>query len=150
MKKASANHVKNLEKASYTIIVTGDTNGDGKISVTDMLAVKAHVLKKSTMSGTVAQAADTSGDSAISITDFIQLKAHILGKSNVEAKSVSSTQQRSAVPNGIAQLASKTGDEPIVTTNYAVTESFAPESQTVVVLNQTVALVPNKKSLVTV
>ena len=70
-------------KASATIVVTGDTSGDGKITVTDMLAIKAHILKKSTLSDAYAQAADTSGDSAISITDFLQLKAHILGKSNV-------------------------------------------------------------------
>ncbi len=70
-------------KASATIVVTGDTSGDGKITVTDMLAIKAHILKKSTLSNAFAQAADTSGDSAISITDFLQLKAHILGKSNV-------------------------------------------------------------------
>lgn len=71
-------------KATVTVVVTGDTNGDGNISVTDMIAVKSHVLKKSTLSGAAAQAADTSGDNAISITDFIQIKAHILGKSTIE------------------------------------------------------------------
>ena len=75
-------------KASYTIIVTGDTNGDGKITITDMLAVKAHVLKKSTLNGIAAKAADTSGDQSISITDFIQLKAHILGKDDVEPSGI--------------------------------------------------------------
>ena len=137
-------------KASYTIIVTGDTNGDGNISITDMIAIKAHILKKSTLSGVYATAADTNGDNGISITDFIQVKAHILGKSKVEAKSATTAQQRGVVSNGIVQLASKTGNEPVVTTNYAITESFTSEPQTVIVLNQTVALVPNKKSLVTV
>jgi hypothetical protein len=51
-----------------------------------MLAVKSHLLKKSTLSGAAGKAADTSGDKAISITDFIQIKAHILGKDKVQAR----------------------------------------------------------------
>jgi hypothetical protein len=73
-------------KASYTIIVTGDTNGDGNITITDMIAIKAHVLKKSTLSGAYAIAADTSGDGGVSVTDFIQIKAFILGKGNITAR----------------------------------------------------------------
>lgn len=73
-------------KAKVTAVVTGDTNGDGNITITDMLAVKSHLLKKSTLSGAAAKAADTSGDKAISITDFIQIKAHILGKDKIQPK----------------------------------------------------------------
>ena len=73
-------------KQTLTIVVTGDTNGDGNITITDMLAVKSHLLKKSTLTGAAAKAADTSGDKAISITDFIQIKAHILGKDKVQAR----------------------------------------------------------------
>jgi len=71
-----------------TVVVTGDTNGDGNISITDMISVKADLLKKSQLSGAYSQAADTNGDNAISITDFIQLKAHILGKSSLEKPEV--------------------------------------------------------------
>ncbi|MBO7245452.1 MAG: dockerin type I repeat-containing protein, partial [Clostridia bacterium] len=67
-----------------TVVVTGDTNGDGNISVTDMISVKAHILKKSTLTDAYAKAGDTNGDGGISITDFIQIKAHILGKSSLE------------------------------------------------------------------
>ena len=73
----------NNMKASYTIIVTGDTNGDGKITVTDMLSVKSHILNKTELSGALATAADTNGDGIISITDFIQIKASILGKGSI-------------------------------------------------------------------
>ena len=51
-----------------------------------MIAVKSHVLKKSTLEGAAALAGDVSGDGAITITDFIQIKAHILGKSQVTPK----------------------------------------------------------------
>lgn len=76
----------NTVKASYTVIVTGDTNGDGAISVTDMIAIKAHILNKSTLTGVYATAANTNGDSGISITDFIQVKAKILGKGSITAR----------------------------------------------------------------
>ena len=76
------------EKVSATIVVTGDINGDSKITISDMLAAKAHLLKKSALNGAYSKAADTNGDGIISITDFIQLKAHILGMSKVEPKSV--------------------------------------------------------------
>ncbi len=72
--------------ASYLAIVTGDTNGDGSVSITDMISVKAHLLKKSTLSGAYATAADTNGDGTISITDFIQLKAQILKKGDLIAR----------------------------------------------------------------
>ena len=76
----------NTVKASYTVVVTGDTNGDGSISVTDMISIKAHILKKSTLKGAYSTAADTSGDKDITITDFIQIKAKILGKGNITAR----------------------------------------------------------------
>lgn len=73
-------------KQTLTVVVTGDVNGDGNITITDMLAVKSHLLKKSILSGAQAKAADTSGDKAISITDFIQIKAHILGKDKIQPR----------------------------------------------------------------
>jgi hypothetical protein len=68
---------------SLTVVVTGDSNGDGAITVTDMLAVKSHVLNKTKLSGVSLTAGDTNGDGAITVTDFIQIKAQILGKGNV-------------------------------------------------------------------
>ena len=67
----------------YTVIVTGDTNGDGKISITDMLAVKANVLKKSNLTGAYQKAADVNGDGRITITDFIKTKATLLKKDTI-------------------------------------------------------------------
>ena len=73
-------------KKRLTIIVTGDVNGDGDITVTDMIAIKADILNKSKLSGVYSKAADTNGDSTISITDFIQIKAHILGKDSIKGR----------------------------------------------------------------
>ncbi len=72
-----------IVKKSYVAVVTGDINGDGAVSITDMLALKAHLLKKSNLSGVYAAAADTSGDGTVSITDFLKIKAKILNKGEI-------------------------------------------------------------------
>jgi len=76
----------NTVTAQCTVIVTGDTNGDGNVNITDMIAIKAHVLEKTLLSGVYAIAADTSGEGNISITDFIQVKSKILGKGDIVAR----------------------------------------------------------------
>ena len=73
----------NQVKASYTLVVTGDPSGDGKTTITDLIAIKAHLLRKSLLTGLAALGADTSGEGEITITDFIQIKASILGKGTI-------------------------------------------------------------------
>ena len=71
------------EVKRYSIVVTGDTNGDGKINITDMIAVKACTLKKSGLSGVYEKAGDVNGDGKINITDFIKVKATTLKKDTI-------------------------------------------------------------------
>lgn len=73
----------NKATKKYTIVVTGDTNGDGKINITDMIAVKACTLKKSDLSGAYEKAGDVNGDGKINITDFIKIKATTLKKDSI-------------------------------------------------------------------
>lgn len=68
---------------SYFTVVTGDTNGDGKINITDMIAIKANILKKSKLDGVYLEAADVNGDGKINITDFIKVKASLLKKDTI-------------------------------------------------------------------
>ena len=70
-------------KKQYTIIVTGDVNGDGKINVADMMSVKSHILKKSTLAGNWYSAADVNGDAKINVADFMSVKGYILKKNNI-------------------------------------------------------------------
>jgi uncharacterized repeat protein (TIGR02543 family) len=70
-------------KDTVTVVIRGDVSGDGKITITDMVAVKSHILKKSILTGAAALAADTSVDENITITDFVQIKAHILKKTQI-------------------------------------------------------------------
>jgi hypothetical protein len=100
-----------------TAVVTGDTNGDGKITITDMLSAKAHLLKKDKLEGAYAQGGDTNGDGNISITDFLQMKAHILGKDKVEAAPVA------PAPAAEAETESTSA---VTVAHYSVTEAFVP------------------------
>lgn len=68
---------------SYSVVVTGDVNGDGKINITDMIAVKQNILGKSNLENEYKEAGDVNGDSKINITDFIKIKAAILGKGEI-------------------------------------------------------------------
>ncbi len=69
-----------IEKMSLKAIVTGDLNGDGKVTLTDYVMMKSHLIGKKILSGAYAGASDINGDSRITLTDFIMLKAHIIRK----------------------------------------------------------------------
>ena len=61
-----------------TTSIRGDINGDGTVSITDLLMIKAHLLNKSQIPADKLDVADMNGDGVISITDFVQNKAVIL------------------------------------------------------------------------
>lgn len=69
-------------KKECTVVVYGDINCDGRISVGDLAAVKMHLLEVEKLSGIKVTAGDTNRDSRISIGDLAAVKMHLL---NVEA-----------------------------------------------------------------
>ena len=70
---------------TYTCVVYGDANGDGRIAATDLLAVKKHILGTQTLSGAYARAAQLSG-SKIAATSLLAIKKHILGAAPIVQK----------------------------------------------------------------
>uniref|UniRef100_UPI00258B204B dockerin type I domain-containing protein n=1 Tax=Ruminococcus sp. TaxID=41978 RepID=UPI00258B204B len=54
--------------AAETPIIKGDVNFDGKINVTDIVKIAAHVKGKKLLDKTAARAADVNGDSIIDVT----------------------------------------------------------------------------------
>ena len=73
-----------IARQSLSLVITGDVNGDGNISVTDMLMVKSHILGTE-LAGVAAAAGDVNADSNVSISDFVMIKAHLLELSAVTA-----------------------------------------------------------------
>jgi beta-N-acetylglucosaminidase/uncharacterized protein YraI len=63
---------------SYTVVINGDVNGDGKISKADVKRMKKQILGIKSLSGAYAQAADTDkkGD-GITNHDLVLLRKHL-------------------------------------------------------------------------
>ena len=65
--------------ATYTNIVRGDINGDGKMSALDYVAVKNHIMGSSTITNDVFKtAADANKDNKVSALDYVQIKNYIM------------------------------------------------------------------------
>ena len=74
----------NDQEVIYTIVVYGDTNGDGKISTIDYSKVKAHIQGTKKLEEPYLSAADTSKDKKISTIDYSKIKAHIQNTKKLE------------------------------------------------------------------
>lgn len=69
---------------TLTTVVTGDLSGDGRVTITDMVRLQAHLLGKNTLTGAALQAADLNGDGQVTITDMIRLQAYLLGRGTIQ------------------------------------------------------------------
>ena len=73
-----------IKTHQLTVIVTGDLNGDGAVTITDMLMLKSNLLGKS-LSDTAKAASDVNYDGNVSITDFLRMKSELLGLEKITA-----------------------------------------------------------------
>ncbi len=64
----------------YTVIVSGDLDGDGVVDSTDYLKIKGSFCKTLVLDEISAKAADVERDGEITTTDFLRIKNHFLGK----------------------------------------------------------------------
>ena len=66
----------------YTVIIKGDTDGDGKITATDYIRVRLHILKRIRLDGEKLLAAHASTEIGknVSAADYIAIRLHILKK----------------------------------------------------------------------
>ena len=63
---------------TYTIIVLGDVNGDGKVNTGDTLAMSQHIEKFKSITGTnYLEAADVNRDGKINTGDSLSLRQHV-------------------------------------------------------------------------
>jgi N-acetylmuramoyl-L-alanine amidase len=66
---------------TLTIVVNGDANGDGKVTIADYTLVRLHILGQKTLEGAYFRAGDVNGNGALSIGDYTRLRLCILGVS---------------------------------------------------------------------
>lgn len=76
-KLATSNILKAGEE-EYSLIVTGDINGDGKMSSTDISQMILHLLDDTILTGANFYAADMNNDNQITLTDLSQLKTKLI------------------------------------------------------------------------
>lgn len=58
----------------YTVIVKGDLNGDGKVTLTDLAQLKLHMVETTILQEPYKSAADIDGDGSVTVTDLGKLK----------------------------------------------------------------------------
>ena len=58
----------------YTLIVIGDTDFDGEITINDIAELKLHIIEKQSLDGIKLQAGDIDNDGEITINDLAQMK----------------------------------------------------------------------------
>lgn len=71
---------ENQLRATYEIVIYGDTDGDGTVYTLDYIRIKKAILGKLQLSGSYNLAADTSRNGQVDTLDYIQVKKQILGK----------------------------------------------------------------------
>ncbi|MBR3968445.1 MAG: hypothetical protein IKJ93_02530 [Clostridia bacterium] len=66
------------------VIKKGDINGDDKISIVDLAALKRHMLEVKKLKGDALKAADVNDDGNVSIIDLAAIKRHLLGVKTID------------------------------------------------------------------
>ena len=67
-----------VNEEKFKLIVNGDINGDGKLTVTDISKLVLHIVELQTLEGNPVLGADMNKDGKISTTDISQMKKYIL------------------------------------------------------------------------
>jgi len=62
----------------FRTVVSGDLNGDGKVTLTDFIRLKSHMMGNTLLSDVNRQAADLNKNGNVSLTDFVQMKSLLL------------------------------------------------------------------------
>lgn len=65
---------------TYTIIISGDLNGDGQITATDLAKIKQHLIELRLLEGAYLEAANVDGDEEVTITDLSRIRKAMFGE----------------------------------------------------------------------
>lgn len=70
--------------STYTVVKKGDTNGDGKITSADLLAVQRHLISSTKLNNSYKEsAADVNKDNKITSADLLAIKRHLLNINSI-------------------------------------------------------------------
>ena len=72
------------ELKAYSIVIYGDVNGDGVVSLVDIVRIRRIMLGKIQVNGAYSLAADCTKDGAVSLVDIVRIRRHMLGKIVIE------------------------------------------------------------------
>lgn len=68
---------------SLTIVVTGDVNGDGRITITDVVKLQNYAAGAGDLNEAAMKAADINGDGRVTITDVVQAAQVTVGQRTI-------------------------------------------------------------------
>ena len=69
--------------AQYQVVIYGDTNGDGRVTSTDILKIQRQILKLADLPESAKPAADANHDGRITSTDLLTIQRHVLKLSSI-------------------------------------------------------------------
>lgn len=72
------------QTTEFTVVIYGDTDGNGKVDITDLLKVQKNIKKVSMLSGNYLKAADTNKDGSVDISDLLKVQKQIKGVATIE------------------------------------------------------------------
>lgn len=64
---------------TFTVVIYGDTSGDGLIDIRDLLIIQKHLVKSQTLSGEYYNSSDINKDGTIDIRDLLLEQKYLLG-----------------------------------------------------------------------
>lgn len=67
------------DELQYTIVINGDIDKDGKLTINDLAKLKLHLIEKEKIYETPLKAADIDGDGKVNINDLARMKLLLIG-----------------------------------------------------------------------
>lgn len=82
--KLQTNGTVSIGGNSYTVVMMGDSNGDGKITSADYVRAKNVIRGKEKLTTLETKASDVNGDGKVTSSDYVKIKNVIRGKEKIE------------------------------------------------------------------